>query len=519
MGAVIKAKQAEGMEIKWDLDEVRRLQYSHKIWGPVINQLCGGSRVTDGHRTPVPLHELRLLEDGLLYRHSTNEYGVERTQLVIPDSYIDSCLKLAHSLPFAGHGGEKVSVERLRKFAYFPGMTKHMTRFCKECEKCIRCKPSRDAPAPFQTYPDVHLPWQRVHMDLIGPFNVSESKNKYILTIIDALTRYVIGVAIPNKEATTVAKAIMNNLVSVFGTPTQLFSDHGTEFVNNVLYGLCSSLGIERRLITPYHPSANGLVERANGTIVKILKPMVEDNPSIWDTMLPMAVFAYNTGYHRTIKESPYFLLFHTDPQVPYDNIFKECRPWYDIDDYKSQMAAIANRVFNRVQEGLEEMKREIIKGQTDRAKLKEVRVGNRVYVKRIMKTGVTQKLQALYMGPYRVINKVSDVIVKLKNIKNHKELTIHTDRIKVIHEDDVSNNLSKNARRAYPIHENQVEKEITQESHMHEIMNKDEEPKWGVSGDYDEHEREDVELRSHSSRLNESDIREDEVNMTQGSD
>ena len=113
--------------------------------------------------------------------------------------------------------------------------------------------------------------------------------------------------------------------------------------------------------ISAYHPSSNGLVERANATIMKIVRPMVMDNPTIWDQMLPMAVFAYNSGYQRAIKESPHFLLYHVDPQIPYDKVFSQPAPWYTLESYKEQMALIAAKTFRRVQDCLDEMQKENI--------------------------------------------------------------------------------------------------------------------------------------------------------------
>ena len=65
-------------------------------------------------------------------------------------------------------------------------------------------------------------------------------------------------------------------------------------------------------------------------------------------------------------------------------------------------MSIIAHRVFSRVQEGLADMKREIMNKQTSRARVKEKKVGDRVNIKKVMTAGITKKkLQSLYVGPY----------------------------------------------------------------------------------------------------------------------
>ena len=186
----------------------------------------------------------------------------------------------------------------------------------------------------------------RVHMDLIGPLTVAGNGKKYILTVTDALIRYVFA---EHKEARTVAEALMRNFMK-FGIPSQIVSDQGREFMNSIIVDLCSIFKISRNLATACNPSSNGLIERANGKLMSILRPIAMENSSIWESTLPVAVFANNSAYHRASGDSQYFLLCHTDPRIPFDDIFKAIPPFYNMDNYKQQLNAVANKVFERVQ-------------------------------------------------------------------------------------------------------------------------------------------------------------------------
>ena len=46
---------------------------------------------------------------------------------------------------------------------------------------------------PLQRYPDVDMPFERVHMVLVGPKEHSEREYEYSLVLIDVLTRYLIA--------------------------------------------------------------------------------------------------------------------------------------------------------------------------------------------------------------------------------------------------------------------------------------------------------------------------------------
>ena len=470
-------EQEEDINIlSWNLAKIRQLQRQDPVFKHAIEVLVGSNEVPKSTRTPVPLHQLELLEDGLLYRKVKSKYGIPRYQLVIPPQYQERALKLAHALPIAGHTGQKLTIERLNRFAYFPGMEKKAKDYVMKCEKCILSKPCRRSPAPIKRYPDVYLPWMRIHVDLIGPLNVTENHNKYILTVIDALSRYVLTEALPNKEAETVVSALVK-LFSKFGIPSQIISDQGREFINRVLVELCEVFKISRNLVTPYHPSANGLIERANGRLISILRPMALENPIIWDEMLPMATFAYNTAYHRSIQDSPYFLLFHTDPRVPFQNIFRAVPPFYNLDDYKAKMHALANKVFHRVQENLQAMSQEI-ENQQKRKTVLDVKEGDRIYIKKPPIPGLAHKLQPKYEGPYRLVKRVSEVNYRIKNLVSNKETTVHTNRMKVVPESCLKPSDNANVRQPYPVHTKMIEGEEnrTRETDDSDSNNEDEE-------------------------------------------
>lgn len=74
-----------------------------------------------------------------------------------------------------------------------------------------------------------------VILDTIGPMNKTLYGNVYAITLISDLTKYLITVPIPNKEAKTVAKAIFENLILIYGTPKTIRADLGTEFKNEII--------------------------------------------------------------------------------------------------------------------------------------------------------------------------------------------------------------------------------------------------------------------------------------------
>ena len=58
-------------------------------------------------------------------------------------------------------------------------------------------------------------------MDIVGPMGTLDNGKKYILTIIDVFTRYLITEPLSSKEATEVAKVFFNKVVCIHGAPKQ----------------------------------------------------------------------------------------------------------------------------------------------------------------------------------------------------------------------------------------------------------------------------------------------------------
>lgn len=141
-------------------------------------------------------------------------------------------------------------------------------------------------------------------MDLVGPMEVSDNGFRYVMTIIDVFTRYLITVPLMSKEAREAARAFYVNVTCVHGVPQTIVTDQGIEFINSIMQEVASEPLMRHAKITTFHPSVNGIVERANYTIINILRTMVEGNVAVWDIMLPAATTAYNTAYYRTIKDT-----------------------------------------------------------------------------------------------------------------------------------------------------------------------------------------------------------------------
>lgn len=124
--------------------------------------------------------------------------------------------------------------------------------------------------APLISDPTIATPFSKIALDIIGPLPESDKGNSYILTIIDYATRYPDAMPLPDMKSTTVIEALLE-MFSRVGIPEEIVHDQGRSFMSAVMSELCSELQIKEIITTPYHPQANGLIEKFNGTIKSML--------------------------------------------------------------------------------------------------------------------------------------------------------------------------------------------------------------------------------------------------------
>ncbi len=120
-------------------------------------------------------------------------------------------------------------------------------------------------------------PFQRIGIDIIEPLTIMKKGNRYIVTAMDYFTKWPIAKAIKEATAKTVSKFIYEKIICEHGCLQVLQSDQGTHFVNRVIQDLSEKFRIKHRLLTPYHPQTNGLVERFNQTLCEKLAKMAEE--------------------------------------------------------------------------------------------------------------------------------------------------------------------------------------------------------------------------------------------------
>ena len=130
---------------------------------------------------------------------------------------------------------------------------------------------------------------------------LSVDGNKTILVIIDIPSKFIFLVPQRNKEARTTAASLMKYL-GFFGTPQEIRSDRGSEFINETWEALLTLLKIQHHSTTPHRSQAHGRVENANRQMVTLLRStlfVLGEETKNWDTYLPLVQWLLNRVIHE----------------------------------------------------------------------------------------------------------------------------------------------------------------------------------------------------------------------------
>ncbi|CAG2205381.1 unnamed protein product [Mytilus edulis] len=264
------------------------------------------------------------LQDDLVFRHFyDNERKVVKLQAVIPLSERKQVLHFCHDAKYAGHLGMRKTLEKIRQSYYWPGLQADVRAYVAGCDKCaMRKTPTKKKRAPMAIV-ETSSPMERLATDILGELPETENGNRYILVVSDYYTKWTESFPMPNMEASTVVKIIVEEVIARFGVPSWIHSDQGRQYESRLFQEVCKVLDIKKTRTTPYHPQSDGMVERFNKTLATMLSAYVQEHQRDWDKYIPFVMMAYRASEHDTTGQTPNRLMFGRESTTPLDILYE----------------------------------------------------------------------------------------------------------------------------------------------------------------------------------------------------
>ncbi|GFY11402.1 integrase catalytic domain-containing protein [Trichonephila clavipes] len=290
-----------------------------------------------------------------------------RKQVCIPHCLKAKILESVHS-EYGGHLKFFKTYHRLSENFFWHNMYKDTKNFVRSCTICLSRKNAfKIPPAPHQPVEQSTEPGETCHMDIFGPLKT---------------------------------------------TP--------------------KVMGIHKRHISSYSAHVNGRVEKPNQSLANILAS-ISQNTNDWDEQLPHTMLALNSAIHEATYTSPFFLEHGRDIRLSYTYEKNSNTPQNKY-EYVEKLLPSLEHTFNKVLNNLKDQEASHVELSTRTTKQHhyDYKIGSLCFIKTPnIKSNLSPKLRSKFEGPYRVIERFSNVNYRVQHVEQlRKRFNTHVNRM-----------------------------------------------------------------------------------------
>ena len=120
-----------------------------------------------------------------------------------------------HDSPLGAHQGMTRTLLHLQGRYYWPGMNNDVQLWCKQCHTCARTKRLPINQKSELQQQIAGTAFERVAVDLMGPFEKTKDDNVYIAVFQDYFTKWLIAEPLTDKSAIGVADLFYTKWVAL----------------------------------------------------------------------------------------------------------------------------------------------------------------------------------------------------------------------------------------------------------------------------------------------------------------
>lgn len=345
--------------------------------------------------------DIKKYKNKLIYKNNIYYKRINKQKkIVLSEEFSIKFIKLVHENMC--HIGIKQMQQKIGKVYTAKNLTRNIIDFCKQCEVCIKNKTKKQTRYGLMSQlGPATKPFEIVSIDTIGGFGGSRSTKRYLHLLVDHFTRYAYIVTSKTQSAKDFIKLLNNvpkcNEIGIV-LSDQYPGINSTEFKTF----LCKK-GITLIFTAVNSPFSNGLNERLNQTLVNKIRCSINGKPNnmAWTTIAHNCVSKYNNTEHSITGFAPTYLLDGTNVSIIPDELKlkKETDAWI-----KNRKIALERTIKSH------EYNKKIV----DKKRINHsFKTGDMVYVENGNKLN-RRKLDELWIGPYKIEEKMSNSIYKI---------------------------------------------------------------------------------------------------------
>ena len=217
------------------------------------------------------------------------------SRVVVPSAARSRVISLVHE----AHPGITRMKNLARRYVWWPKVDENLEHKAKTC---IQCQMHQNNPTQAPLHPWIFptKPWERIHIDYAGPF-----QNKMFLITVDAHSKWIDVQIVPSATTATTIECLRRQFCT-HGLPRCLVSDNASVFTSSEFKEFLHMNGIQHTTSAPYHPSTNGLAEKAVQTFKQAMR---KQHSGSVETKISRFLLQYRITPHSTTGETPCKLL------------------------------------------------------------------------------------------------------------------------------------------------------------------------------------------------------------------
>lgn len=370
-----------------------------------------------------------VIKDNKLYRYVNGD--TSNLRWVVPKGARWQVCRMNHDE--MGHLGLEKTLDRIKSTYWFAKMSRFVKKYVTACIDCAYAKKTATTKEGLlHPIEKVELPFHTLHIDHLGPFVRSKRGNSYILTIVDAFTKFLFVRPVRNTNTQNVIR-VLDDIFYMFRVPDRLISDRGSCFTSHLFKRYCYDKGIKHILNAVASPKSNGQVERYNRTVLSSLTAQnLRCDEKEWDSQLGKIQWGCNNTVQKTTGRKPAEVMFgthmngETNPKL--NEALRETREVADVEEIQAE---VKDKIDLEQEKQKEYYDRNRYPAQVyqkgDLVKITKVNFQN---------DGKSKKLLPSYIGPYRVTRVLGQDRYRIASIPgfstaNSRTTTIAAERMR----------------------------------------------------------------------------------------
>ncbi|WVZ70518.1 hypothetical protein U9M48_019178, partial [Paspalum notatum var. saurae] len=258
--------------------------------------------------------------------------------------------------------------------------------------------------------------WTRMKREIAKYVSECDKGYDSIWVIIDRFTKSAHFIPVKTTyRAKQYAELYISRIVSLHGVPLTITSDRGSLFLSHFWEQLQTTLGTKLIRSSAYHPQTSGQVERVNQILEDMLRACALTYSTKWDECLPLAEFAYNNSYQKSLEMAPFEALYGRRCRTPLN--------WSEPGERVTFGPDLVTQAEEQVKFIHNNLKRAQSRQKSYSNKRRRPLVfekGDHVYLrvspmKGVHRFGVKGKLAPRYVGPFKITEQCGPVAYQLE--------------------------------------------------------------------------------------------------------